>query len=142
MTLGRRGFSLIEILVATIILSFVVLGFTSNFMLIEKNNSGTQRQLQAADFARATLEDLLKPSRDYTNDPDLSVGEHKVTSATLTLALPVPAAGGLPSGSRSYKVETLQEGELTIGKQITVTVGWDEGGKAMSEQLFGLLVER
>jgi prepilin-type N-terminal cleavage/methylation domain-containing protein len=140
MTLGRRGFSLIEILVATIILSFVVLGFTSNFMLIEKNNSGTQRQLQAADFARATLEDLLKPTRNYVADPDLSVGEHKADSDTLTLTL--PGDSGLPSGSRTYKVETLQEGGSTIGKQITVTVGWDEGGKAMSEQLFGLLVER
>ena len=136
MTLGRRGFSLIEILVATIILSLVVLGFTSNFMLIEKNNSGTQRQLRAVNFARVTLEELLKPTRDYAADPDLSVGDH----ATEKLAL--PGDSGLPSGSRSYKVETLQEGELTIGKQITVTVGWDEGGKAMSEQLFGLLVER
>ena len=140
MTLSRRGFSLIEILVATIILSFVVLGFSSNFILVEKNNSGTQRQLQAVDFARATLEDLLKPTRNYNNDPDLSVGDHKTDSATLTLKL--PADSWLPSGSRTYKVETLQESGSTIGKQITVTVGWDEGGKAMSEKLFGLLVER
>ena len=140
MTLSRRGFSLIEILVATIILSFVVLGFSSNFILVEKNNSGTQRQLQAVDFARATLEDLLKPTRNYTTDPDLKESEHTTDSATLTLKL--PADSGLPSGSRTYKVETLQESGSTIGKQITVTVGWDEGGKAMSEPLVGLLVER
>ncbi len=147
MRLDWRGFSLLEILIAVIVLSMVLLGFSASFFLIENTNTSIQRRFQAVNFARETLEDLLVPTRLYATDPDLSTasgGVHNSDSATLVLAL--PANCNLPQKTRSYQVVELKEAILgvdtLIGKQITVTVGWTEGVQTKTEQLSGLVIPK
>ncbi|MGI6241818.1 MAG: type IV pilus modification PilV family protein [Candidatus Omnitrophota bacterium] len=134
----ERGLSLLEILVASVILGVALLGFTSSLQFIEQTHTVKERQLEALNYARETLESLFLPTRAY-NSPELTAGDHTskdTADPDLTLSDDI----GLQGASRFYKVTAYDDGKVT-GKQIDVTVSWTEEGGARQEQLRGFLVE-
>jgi prepilin-type N-terminal cleavage/methylation domain-containing protein len=134
----ERGLSLLEILVASVILGVALLGFTSSLQFIEQTHTVKERQLEALNYARETLESLFLPTRAY-DSPELTAGDH-TSKDTADPDLILSDDIGLQGASRSYKVTAYDDGEVT-GKQIDVTVSWTEEGGARQEQLRGFLVE-
>lgn len=138
MSRDERGLSLLEILVASVILGVALLGFTSSLQFIEKTHTVRERQLEAQNYARETLELLFLPTRAY-DAPELTAGEH-TSKNTADPDLTLPDDISLQGASRFYKVTAYDEDGVT-GKQIDVTFSWNEEGVARQEQLRGFLVE-
>lgn len=130
----ERGLSLMEVLVASVILGAALLGFTSSFQFIGQTQTSRERHLDALNYARETLEALLPRSYDAA---ELSEGDHTNTPDP---DLSLPKDIGLQGASRSYSVAAYNEGGMT-GKTITVTVSWTEEGKGRQELLTGFLVK-
>ena len=138
MSWDERGLSLLEILVASVILGVALLGFTSSLQFIEKTHTVRERQLEALNYARETLESLFLPTRAY-DSPELTAGEH-TSKNTADPDLILSDDIGLQGASRFYKVTAYDDGKVT-GKQIDVTVSWNEGGETGQEQLRGFLLK-
>ncbi len=137
MSWDERGLSLLEILVASVILGVALLGFTSSLQFIEKTHTVRERQLEAQGYARETLESLLLSTRDY-NATELTDGNH-TSKNTEDPDLTLPSNIGLQGASRFYTVTAYDKDGVT-GKRIDVTVSWNEGGKTRQEQLRGFLL--
>ena len=138
MSWDERGLSLLEILVASVILGVALLGFTSSLQFIEKTHTVRERQLEAQGYARETLESLLLSTRDY-NATELTDGNH-TRENTEDPDLTLPPNIGLQGASRFYTVTAYAKDGVT-GKRIDVTFSWNEGGEARQEQLRGFLLK-
>lgn len=136
--LNRQALTLLEILVAIVLIGLFTIGISASFAWIQNTNALKQRQFQALDFAKETLEDLLM--RDYT-DVDLNTGYH-----TSEAFLVLPAYCELNSAARYYEVEeqreTIQGSDTLIGKKLTISLAWTEAGQPKEEKLFGLVIQK
>ncbi len=130
-TTELRGITLIEILVATMLIAVAVLGLSATFIWVQGRNVYLQRYDQAMDFIKDTLEFLLP--QDY-NDTNLTAGSHTAESF---LALPDCDLKNKFAAVRAYNVTNITE-----GKQIGVNITWTEEGQAKQEDLFGLVIQK
>ena len=137
---NRKAFTLIEVVVAAIILVLIATGAGAGFSYIGKKSLAKERELRALNFAAETLEELLMPLRDFDQDPALALRYHDQTSDLIDLKL--PEGSGLDVASRSYRIKKWGEGGVAFGKTITVTVEWKEAGELKQVQLTGLAVRR
>jgi len=127
----KKAISLIEVIVSLVIISISITGITATFFWMQDRNLIAQRHLQAVDFTKETLEELLQ--KDFS-DTVLTIGNHTIESF---LALPSCTLKDKFSATRSYRVDLIAE-----GKQIKVTINWSEEGKILSEELCGLVIQK
>ena len=131
----RKGFSLVEVVIAMLILSVVAAGMLTIFAVGRRSVELAGHRIQALDFARETMEGvkgrvggyLWSPTPDGSLDDSSSGPDHAV---------------GLPAGcelltidsgaDRSYTVwdvDVDEDGTFDPGeeyKRVTVTVTWTE----------------
>lgn len=115
------GFSIMEVLIAMLILSIIVVGTISVFTFANRSVTKARHRSQAQNLAREIQARLLG---DYTwNSVELSDGVH--TQGTDTWLNLSDLSTGLPeiSMARSYTVSTEGSGAY---KTITITVNWQE----------------
>lgn len=116
----NKGFSILEVLVAMILLSIVVSGMFATFSIVGKGPGKLDLpELQGLIFARDTLERLKN-----------NVSEDPARGAALVDSDPDPAKGttysdptGNASFTRTYTVYDVNDG-TTQYKKVTVTVKW------------------
>jgi len=146
MARNLRGFSFIEIIVASVLMSLTVIGLSATFIWTQKRNTILELELQAQNFDRELLDELLLT--DY-HDPILDIGTYSYDpNKEQFFDLPKYTESKIEynliynlSGQRSYSVSELKEGISTIGKQITVIVSWVQEGQPKQEALYGLVIE-
>ena len=116
----ERGFTLVEVIVASLILVFTVAGvlfvFSSERAALERAG----RRIQAMDFARQTLEQLnneVRPTWDQAGEP------LRVQAWTGWTALPGKFGTNF-SARRRYKVDAGPSPDSY--RIVTVTVDWSE----------------
>lgn len=122
----KRGFTLVEVIVASLILVFTVAGLLFVFSSERAALERAGRRIQAMDFARQTLEQLKNEVRaDTWLTGTLSAGTHN-TEAFLSLS--DYKLGYNFSGNRWYEVtDRNPDADAEIDyKEVTVTVDWDE----------------
>lgn len=118
----NNGFTLLEVLIAALILVVAVAGIFSVFIFTKRSTNLPGSQFQALNFARQQAEDLrvdvIYP--DYNADSgDLSTGYHGPESITI---------GSLPA-TRSYFVSNGPDSNgdgLPDWRAVTVTINWNE----------------
>ena len=106
-SMNKKGFSLIEVLVALVILSIAILATAGLMVTTTKNNSFGKNMTEAATLAQDKMEELLvTPWGNISNNNDV---------------VQVQGSAGIPF-TRSWNVA--DAGSL---KTITVTVNWNDG---------------
>jgi len=107
-SLNKKGVSLIEVIIAALIFSITSAGLFSTFSAQRIATERSQRQLQAAYYARQVLEELrAKVDQQNWDSGDLSIGTHNVTSGIFTA---------------SYEVTE----DSTGLRRVNLTVTWNE----------------
>lgn len=115
------GFSIMEVLIAMLILSIIVVGTVSVFIFANRSVTKARHRGQAQCIAREIQARLFG---DYLwNGAELTNGVH--TQATDSWLNLTDVATGLPeiTMSRSYTVSTEVSGAYKV---ITITVNWQE----------------
>lgn len=114
----RQGFTLLEILVACLIFSLVVIGITSTFITTKRYLSRTKSRIQAFEQARAEFEKRYMEVRQdtwNTTGNGLNLGFSKVT---------IEDFGGNIEFTCTYAVNsTVLPGDI---RQADVVIKWDE----------------
>lgn len=133
-----KGFSLIEVMVLTVVIGLAVVGLLTSFVMGRIHTGLTRHKVQAVNLLRAKMEELKSKGYDYLNalypNPAverglvLDVGEDELSPADdLTW-------------SRATRISD-NDGDGVL--EITVTVVWDErvasGDRSFSESLFTLV---
>jgi len=104
-----KGFSMIEVLVALVILSIALLALAGLMVTTTKNNSFGNHMTEAATFAQDKLEELrVTEWVDIAGNADTTVSSGITYNRTWTV-VPTPA---IPND---------------IMKEITITVTWNDG---------------
>ena len=111
--LGERGISLVELLIALLVLSVGVLAISQVFPAGSRSQVQSRLRTEASQFSREKIEQL--EVLDWS-DTALTVGRHPGGVATEKLV----AVGTL---ARFYQVEVLPD-PLDNLKQVTVSVTW------------------
>jgi prepilin-type N-terminal cleavage/methylation domain-containing protein len=123
-TIKSRGFSLIEMLIAIVILSISLLALAGLMVTTTQNNSFGGHMTEAATFAQGKLEELKVTSWGNivtATDPNPPEGSTKITyTRTWNVSIlpnpsPIPAGGPWPNN------------ENQLLKTITITVTWNDG---------------
>lgn len=109
----ERGASLIELMIALVVLSLGILAVAQLFPAGARAQLGDRMSTAAANHAQEKLEQL---NQLPWSDPALTVGRHPPGTAT-------EALGTSGKWRRFYVVSTLPA-PLDNLKQVTVTVGW------------------
>ena len=113
--LGKKGFTLAEVLIGLIILSVGILAITTLHITSTKGSSFSNHLAQATIFAQDKLEYLK--NLPY-NDSDLSSGQHNE---------------GILSGAIFSRQYTITEDAGNSMKMITVVIDWaDQGHHSIS----------
>ncbi|MBI4706947.1 MAG: prepilin-type N-terminal cleavage/methylation domain-containing protein [Candidatus Omnitrophica bacterium] len=134
-----RGFSLLEVLIAVMLISSAILGLSATFIWSQGRNVVSEGRLQAQGFAKDSLEDIL--DRDYSST-SLVVGSYTHNpSEPQEFDLPASDLRDKHAGKREYVVSDFLEGSTNIGKQVDVTITWTEQGLAKQETLSGLVIQ-
>ncbi|MBK6596509.1 MAG: type IV pilus modification protein PilV [Proteobacteria bacterium] len=130
----QRGFTLVEALIAVLVLSIGLLGVAGLQLSSLRGNSDAARRSQAT-FLAYDIADRMRANRDSA-----LAGEYDIALATAT-----PAAGGATLSQRDLNewrtsiVATLPSGatpatgeisRLAGGEQFQITVRWFEGTQA------------
>ena len=109
----QKGFSLLEVLIALVILSIALLGLAGLMVTTTKSNSYGNHMTEAATFGQDKLEELRITKRDL-----IVSGNDVVQGAT-----------GVPY-RRSWTISTLPNPippPTDLQKAINLTVSWNEG---------------
>jgi type IV pilus modification protein PilV len=109
----QKGFSLIEVLIALVILSIALLGLAGLMVTTTKSNSYGNQMTEAVTFGQDKLEELRITRRDL-----IVSGNDEVQGST-----------GFPY-SRSWTISTLPNPTpppTDLQKAITLTVSWNQG---------------
>jgi prepilin-type N-terminal cleavage/methylation domain-containing protein len=123
-SINSRGFSLIEMLIAIVILSISLLALAGLMVTTTQNNSFGGHMTEAATFAQGKLEELKVTSWGNivtATDPNPPEGSTKITyTRTWNVSIlpnpsPIPAGGPWPNN------------ENQLLKTITITVTWNDG---------------
>ena len=117
---SSRGFSLVEVMAALLILSFVLI--TSLAVFVER-----QRRLQRADELIVVTQALVNETEVLRHEPYSSLHPGAAQPFTTTTEI----LGSLPSAETEVKVEQWKPGV----KLVTLTVRWREGTASQSLQL-------
>ncbi len=117
---GDRGITLVEVLIAIVVLSIGILAVGQLFPAGSRSQLRARMTTSASYYAQEQLEQLA--CRSFT-DPLLSAGRH-------------PASGTDPVGDsgqwgRFYEVTTMAA-PLSNLKRVTVTVEWAGGSRSVS----------
>lgn len=112
--LGRRGFSVVELMVALVVLGLGILGLANLFPLGGRMQMRDRMRTSAADLAQQKMEQLRLLS---WSDANLDVGTHPTVSGeTLTLQ---------DEGTyQRYWIVTQGTGTFSDMKQVVVRVTW------------------
>ena len=126
--MNKYGFSLVEVIVAALILALTVGGILFIFSTEKGVVSRTGRKVQAMDFARQTLERLKNEVSAETWPVGGDLGQ--VGVATTDPILPGETYNEFRdkfNATRSYIVTDVNpDGGEVDYKSVTVTVGWKE----------------
>ena len=129
---GRRGFTLVEIIVSMLLLSTVAAGMLVVFVVGKRSVSLVGHKVQAISFAQETIDELRGRVGGYlwaTPDTTLDVGDHDSDSDPDICALPAGDFLDTFNGARIYTVVNeptgSADGEENY-KKVTVTVNWNE----------------
>ena len=109
----ERGASLIELMIALIVLSLGILAVAQLFPAGARAQLSDRMMTSAGNYAQEKLEQLIRLG---WSDPALAVGRHPPGTAT-------EALGASGKWQRFYVVSTLPA-PLDNLKKVTVTVGW------------------
>ena len=126
MRTGCAGFSLLEIIIAMLILSIVTAGSFSLYVTSQKHLTGAEQRLDAVNKAATVLEKLrfyVSENPDYPVNADNALAYGEGLSPTIIGLDPQP--GEMNNGQWFYEV-TDDEDPTTDWKVVTVAVTWDE----------------
>jgi prepilin-type N-terminal cleavage/methylation domain-containing protein len=110
---SERGVSLIELMIALVVLSLGILAVARLFPAGARAQLNDRMSTSAANYAQEKIEEL---NRLTWADPALTDGRHPPGAAT-------EALGATQKWQRFYEVSTLPA-PLDNLKKVTVTVGW------------------
>lgn len=121
-----NGFSLVEVLVAALILSVAASGLFASFIAAQKYVIRSRHRLTAANAARMVLEDFKNHVDQNTwDDPVKNPLACATYPCTKTYVLP-PEFIGTPFNWRaSYVITPIDVGGITM-RRVDVTIHWDE----------------
>lgn len=116
----NSGFTLLEVLVAMLILVIAAAGIFSVFTFTKRSTNIPGSQFQAMNLTRQTAEEL----RDQVRYDYYSTGMGNLTEGTYSESVNI---GNLP-GTRTYIVSNydLDGDGIAESRKVTVTVNWDE----------------
>ena len=129
--LEKKGFTLLEVMLAMVILSSICAGMLGVFVIGKRTIGTSGHRVQAFDFCRQTIESL-RGSVGITGNTDLDAGTDKATDA---LTGPVKTLGGVRHYSvwdvdLDPNVDSDGDGDFNNDadyKRVTVRVhGWTE----------------
>lgn len=120
--INKKGFTLLEVLVASLILAVVGSGIAGVYIMEERLFVRTLHRLEAVNYARSALEELLALTGGDL-EVALKVGDH--TDPEIC-DLPDGQFKERFKGALSYRVDEFQVSETTNAKRIEVIVKWQE----------------
>lgn len=120
---GERAFTLVELLVAIVLLAVGILSVVTMFPLANRNITHSRANAKATAYAQEKTEDLQNKA---ANDADLAAGTHNDTGN--------PVEGLF---TRSWTVA--DNNPLTGCKRVTVSVSWTEEGLSRTIQVITFL---
>ncbi len=126
---GNYGFTLLEVMVATLILVLVVAGTFAVCTAGERFVREAMHRTEALDFARQALEQLHDEVKAATWD-SVNPGD-PLSPGTHALLLPAGDLRDRWAGVRQYLVTDLDwdgDSATAEAKRVTVTVTWNEPG--------------
>ena len=133
----KRGFSIIEVLVAVAVLSIGLITIIGLFPFSIQANKGAERQSLASSYARAKLEQMLITAYD-----EINTGTVEVKAALSN------DPNNSAYGMQRQTVVTLVDGNLAnsgtdVGlKKIVATVYWSNKGVEQSLTLSSILAQK
>jgi len=119
--MNKKGFTLIEVIVAALIVAILSAGVASAFWGAQHFLNRARHRVQAYNFAIESL-DRLKSNYQYSSDPAMDIGvNHDETEID---------AGGILRGDIANLGGTLKydvtEPQVNGYKQVTIKVEWHE----------------
>ncbi len=119
------GFSLLELVITTLIIGIFVAGGMGGFSYIRQLTGRDADRLEALGFARMTMENVL--TSDFTALTDTPTAPPP-SDTNENAALPAGSdLANHANGKRWYIIEDyIDQGGATVGKKISVIVQWDE----------------
>ena len=116
---GEAGFSLVEVVVATVILSTVIVGILRAFISANLFVASQGERTAAADLARQQLEDLYEEVRQ----DKWNLSNQKLSPGTTLGAASTSVVDGV-TYTRSYTVSSVNDGPTEAYRKVEVTVTW------------------
>jgi len=118
---GKKGFTLIEVIVAALIVAILAAGVASAFWGTQHFLNRARHKVQVYNFAVEAL-DRLRSNYQYSSSPSMDIGiDHAQTEID---------AGGILKGDITSFGGTLKyditEPQVNGYKQVTIKVHWDE----------------
>lgn len=123
-----RGFSLIEILIAMVVLSVGILAVTKMELVSMRSNTRSASLTEASSVARATMDRLLNLDYDAAELSDTSAD----STAGLTDATPSTADYHQTDGRFDIFWNVAENQPINNCKTIQVNVTWNMGGEVKS----------
>ena len=113
----KRGFSLVEVLIAIVVLAIALMGLATLQVRCIRSNDLANRTTQATNLAQEKLEELIFRS---------ATGEHFVAGVTNDpenpVAVPADDQGAIFSRSWAF----VDDSPVPAARTITVTVAWSD----------------
>lgn len=120
--MNKKGFTLLEVLVASLILAVVGSGIAGVYIMEERLFVRTLHRLEAVNYARGALEKLLALTG---GDLEVALKEGDHTDPEIC-DLPDGHFKERFKGALSYRVDEFKVSEITNAKRIEVIVKWQE----------------
>lgn len=132
LTPGQRGFTLVEALVATLVLSIGLLGVAGMQLSALRNNNTAATRAQAS-YLAYDIVDRMRANRDTAMTAlayDIAIGEAATSTSTPAerdlMAWKTMLAAVLPAGDGAIEVNNTDG----VG-EATITIQWEEAGAAI-----------
>jgi prepilin-type N-terminal cleavage/methylation domain-containing protein len=124
---GQRGLTLVEVMIALVVMALGILAIAQLFPASTRSQSQSSMLTAASFYAEQKLEALTTTPWD---DVTLSVGRHPSATSAETL-------GTTGAWSRFYDVDTLPAAAMNNMKRVVVTVQWSNGGaRALQDTVY------
>lgn len=131
--LNKKSVSLVEVMVALVILVTCVAGMYATFIAGRKAVARSKRKLIAINYARKVAESLKYYVRQTDYDSQtapLGCSSYPCPKDPRLLPLLLNLPSGLPNASTTYTVDNIPVGTVNMRK-VVITVTWEEpGGQA------------
>lgn len=132
--MDQRGFTILDVIFAVVILGVGLSGMTTLFSNINKNSGTNQMILSATQLAQEKLEEI-SAAKKYNGYSYVNATNYPVTAEDLT-------SSNYAGWTRSTTITEVQESDLSttqVGsgyKKVTVTVTWTGGSSKALSALF------